>query len=163
MPCTLSPFSQVWLFVTLCTVAHQALLFMGILQEEHWSGLPCPPPGDLPDPRIEPESLHLLHWQAASLLPVLSGKPCICFNQVQTHWQQKCQNEVGCSWGNLEIAWRFPPPHGHLSQSAFHIPDTGPTSSHHPTKRHEGCSWLDHVGLEFGVLSEIEQFLKISL
>ena len=148
MPCTPSPFSQVWLFLTLWTVARQALLFMGILQEEHWSGLPCPPPGDLP--RIEPESLRLLHWQAASLLPVPSGKPCTCRNQVQTHWQQKCQNEIGCSWGNLEIAWRFPPPHGHFSQSPFHIPDTGPTSSHHPTKRHEGCSWLVHVGLEFG-------------
>ena len=29
----------------------------GILQTEHWSGLPSPPPGDLPDPGIEPESL----------------------------------------------------------------------------------------------------------
>ena len=29
----------------------------GTLQEEYWSGLPCPPPGDLPNPGIEPESL----------------------------------------------------------------------------------------------------------
>ena len=29
----------------------------GILQARHWSGLPCPPPGDLPDPGIEPASL----------------------------------------------------------------------------------------------------------
>ena len=29
----------------------------GILQEEYWSGLPCPFPGDLPDPGIEPMSL----------------------------------------------------------------------------------------------------------
>ena len=29
----------------------------GVLRQEYWSGLPCPPPGDLPDPRIEPASL----------------------------------------------------------------------------------------------------------
>ena len=39
----------------------------GILQQEYWSGLPRPPPGDLPDPGIEPASLSLLHWQAGSL------------------------------------------------------------------------------------------------
>ena len=30
---------------------------MGFSRQEYWSGLPCPPPGDLPDPGIEPESL----------------------------------------------------------------------------------------------------------
>ena len=30
---------------------------MGFLGQEYWSGLPCPPPGDLPDPEIEPISL----------------------------------------------------------------------------------------------------------
>ena len=29
---------------------------MGFSRQEYWSGLPCPPPGDLPDPRIEPAS-----------------------------------------------------------------------------------------------------------
>ena len=29
----------------------------GILQEEYWSGLPCPPLGNLPKPGIEPASL----------------------------------------------------------------------------------------------------------
>ena len=29
----------------------------GILQGRYWSEFPCPPPGDLPDPRIEPTSL----------------------------------------------------------------------------------------------------------
>ena len=40
------------------TIAHQALLFMRILQAraEYWSGLPCPPPGDIPNPRIKPRS-----------------------------------------------------------------------------------------------------------
>ena len=39
----------------------------GILQVEYWSGLPCPPPGDLLDPGIEPVSLYPLHRQAGSL------------------------------------------------------------------------------------------------
>ena len=38
------------------TVAHQAPLSMGFSKQEYWSGFPCPPPGDLPDPEIEPVS-----------------------------------------------------------------------------------------------------------
>ena len=53
----LSCFSHVQLFVTLWTVALQAALSMGILQARCWSGLPCPPPGDLPNPGIQPVSL----------------------------------------------------------------------------------------------------------
>ena len=36
------------------TVALQAPLPMGFFRQEYWSGLPCPPPGDLPDPGIVP-------------------------------------------------------------------------------------------------------------
>ena len=50
----LSRFSHVQLFVTLWTVTCQALLPMGFSRQEYWNGLPCPPPGDLPNPRIEP-------------------------------------------------------------------------------------------------------------
>ena len=39
------------------TVACQTPLFMQFSRQEHWSGLPCLPPGDLPDPGIEPTSL----------------------------------------------------------------------------------------------------------
>ena len=35
-------------------VACQAPLSMGFSRQEYWSGLPCPPPGDLPDPGIDP-------------------------------------------------------------------------------------------------------------
>ena len=38
------------------TVAHQALLSMGFFRQEYGSGLPFPPPGDLPDPGTEPRS-----------------------------------------------------------------------------------------------------------
>ena len=43
--------------VTLWTVAQQAPLCMGCSRQEHWSELPFPSPGDLPDPGIEPTSL----------------------------------------------------------------------------------------------------------
>ena len=43
------------MFISLWAVACQALL-SNISRQEYWSGLPCPPPGDLPDPRIEPTS-----------------------------------------------------------------------------------------------------------
>ena len=49
--------SVVFNSVTPWTVAHQASLSMGFSRQEYWSGLPCPPPGDLPDPGIEPTSL----------------------------------------------------------------------------------------------------------
>ena len=42
------------LFVTSWTAARQAPLSMGFPREEYRSGLPCPPPGDLPDSGIEP-------------------------------------------------------------------------------------------------------------
>ena len=54
----LRSFSRVQLFVTLWTVAHQAPLYMGFSRQEYWSRLPFPPPGDLPDPGIEPMSLE---------------------------------------------------------------------------------------------------------
>ena len=54
-------------FVTPWTVALQAPLSMGFSRQEYWSGLPCPPPGDLPHPRTEPGSLRLLNWQVYSL------------------------------------------------------------------------------------------------
>ena len=53
----LSRFSRVQLFVTLWTVARQAPLSMGFPRQEHWNGVPCPPPGDLPDPGTEPVSI----------------------------------------------------------------------------------------------------------
>ena len=48
--------SCVRLSVTLWTVACQAPLSVGFSRQEYWSGSPCPPPGDLPHPGIEPRS-----------------------------------------------------------------------------------------------------------
>ena len=72
----LSRFSCVWLFVTLWTVAPQAPLSMEFSRQEYWSGLPCPPPGDIP--RYQTLSLRLLcflHWQADSFPLAPPGKP----------------------------------------------------------------------------------------
>ena len=57
--CMLSRFSGVQLFATLWTVALQAPRFMGFSRQEHWSGLPFPFPGDLPNPGIKPGSTAL--------------------------------------------------------------------------------------------------------
>ena len=54
--------------LTLCNlwvVAHQAPLSMGVSRQEYWSGLSCPPPGDLPNPGIELTSL---------MSPALAGR-----------------------------------------------------------------------------------------
>ena len=55
--CALGRSGRVQLFVTPCTVARQAPLSVGLSRLVYWSGLPCPLPGDLPDPGIEPASL----------------------------------------------------------------------------------------------------------
>ena len=52
----LSRFSRVRLGATPETAAHQAPTSLGFSRQEHWSGLPFPSPGDLPDPGIKPRS-----------------------------------------------------------------------------------------------------------
>ena len=57
MVCVCCCFSCVQLFVTLGSVAQQAPLSMGFSKQVYWIGLPCPPPGDLPNTGIKPASL----------------------------------------------------------------------------------------------------------
>ena len=114
--CMLSHFSCFLLYLTLWTVACQASLFMGLSRQEYWSRLPFPPPGDLPDPGIEPaspatpvlqaDSLPLSHrrshWKAHFFIKMfLSLPPCLMkiyiqnvhtlkarfdFNMLLQHW-----------------------------------------------------------------------------
>ena len=72
--CVLRHFSRVQLFATPWIVAHEAPLFMGFSRQEYWSGLPCPSPGDLPEPGIKPESLRS---------PALAGR----FFTTSTIWE----------------------------------------------------------------------------
>ena len=60
--------SHVRLFAAPWTVACQASLSVGFSRQEYWSGLPCPSPGYLPDPEIEPTYPEARALQADSLL-----------------------------------------------------------------------------------------------
>ena len=73
----LSCFSHVWLCVTPWTAACQAPLLMEFSRQEYYSGLPCLPPGTLPNPGIEPGYPALQadssppHHQGSSIYPLL--------------------------------------------------------------------------------------------
>ena len=81
------------------TVSRQAPLSMGFSRQEYWSGLPSPPPGDLPDPGIKPASL---------MSPVLAGR----FFTTSTPWEaplflhmftfSDCKPEAFVHWSTLE-------------------------------------------------------------
>ena len=76
--CMLSGFSHVRLSTTLWTVACQAPLSMGFSRPEYWSGLPCPPPEDLPDPGIKPVSPVTPALQVDSSTLSHRRSPCSC-------------------------------------------------------------------------------------
>ena len=85
--CMLSGFSHARLSVTRWTASHQASLAresMGFSRQEYWRGLPCTPPGDLPNSGMETVSLMSnLQWLAGFFLPLATGKPirayaCAC-------------------------------------------------------------------------------------
>ena len=87
----LSCLSRVQLFATPWTVALQAPLSMGFSRQEYWSGLLFPPPGDLSNPGIEPESLVL---QVDSLPLSHQGSPKYCIRDRQ--WQHSSTEAPGC-------------------------------------------------------------------
>ena len=78
--------SHVQLFATPWTVSPQAHLSVVCSWQEHWSRLPFPPPGDLPDPVIEPKSAAFLAlasgffatWEATSAKVDAETKQRIC-------------------------------------------------------------------------------------
>ena len=74
----LSSLSHVRLFAALQTVAHLAPLSLGFSRQDYWSGLPCPPPGDLPNSGTEPTSL---------MSPVPAGRFLITSVTWETHIQ----------------------------------------------------------------------------
>ena len=72
----LSSFSDIWLFVTLWTVAHQLPLSIRFFRQEYWNGLPCPSPGIFPTQGSNLHLLWLLHCKRI-LYPLRHlGKPC---------------------------------------------------------------------------------------
>ena len=79
--CMLSRFSHAQLFVTLQTVAHQASLSTGFSWQKYWSGLPFPPPGNLPNLGIEGTSL---------IFPALAGR----FLTTSATWEARSSMEI---------------------------------------------------------------------
>ena len=70
-----SHLSCIQLFATPWTVAHQAPLSVGFSRQEYWSGLPCSPPVDLPNPWIKPASPVAVALQADSFTTEPLVKP----------------------------------------------------------------------------------------
>ena len=80
-----SHFSNIRLFVASWTVAYQPPLSMEFSRQEHWSGFPCPPPGDLPDPGIEPRSPVSPALAGGFFTVEPPGKPLSQLRWLQTH------------------------------------------------------------------------------
>ena len=77
--CLLSRSSCVRLFETRWAVACQATLSMGFSRQEYWSGLPCPPPRDFPNPGIQPRS-HI----AGGFFTSWATRECLKINEINT-------------------------------------------------------------------------------
>ena len=83
--CILSHFHGISLCETLWTVTCQTPLSMGFSKQEYWSGLPCPPPGDLPNPGIKPAFL---------MSPALTCRPILyCWKK-----ERKKEKWLSCVW-----------------------------------------------------------------
>ena len=80
-------FSCARLFATLQTVAQLAPLYMGFSRQEYWNGLPCPPPGDLPNQGIEPMVL---------MSPALASS----FFTTSTVWEARSTIRYPAKWLN---------------------------------------------------------------
>ena len=129
--CTLSGVSRVQLFATPWTAAHQAPLSMGFSKQEYWSGLPCPPAGDLPDPGIEPASLTSPALAGGFFTTSATWEPCMMesysaikqnevmpFAITQTDLEIKLsdvrQTETTTVWYHLSAGSKIQHKHTHL-------------------------------------------------
>ena len=103
--CTLSHFTCVPLFVTLWTVARQAPLSTGFSRQEYWSGLPCPPPEDIPCPGLEPVSLTppaledrffttTITWETLYMLIIKHESYTLLEMQLLRRWEVSALKEV---------------------------------------------------------------------
>ena len=94
--CILSLFSHIQFFVTLWAAAHQTPLSMRFSRQEYWSGLSCPPPGDLLDPGIEVTSL-MSHALAGGLFTTndTQGNPCLL--QLDVYYRLHMPDTQSCS------------------------------------------------------------------
>ena len=99
---------------TLWTVAHQAPLSMGFSRQEYWSGLPCPPPGDLPDPGIKPISPAAPALQADSLPLSHQGSPKKLQEPQRNIHKDVNQHDVRCVQPNSVVCFNLKVKVSHL-------------------------------------------------
>ena len=137
----LSHFSRVQFFASLWTVAHQTPLSMGFSRQEYWSGLPCPPPGNLPDPEIKPVSSA---FQMDSFPVSHQGSPVKSYSGLVAKLCSTLWDPMDCS--PPSSPWDFPGK------------NTG-----------EGCHFLlqgifptQGLKLQFMLLNELIPFLSLS-
>ena len=135
--CVTNRFSCVWLFETLWTVTHQAPLSMGFSRQEHWSGLPFPPPGRLLTLGSNPCLLCLLHWQAGSLPLVSSGMAIIKKIQKQ-QMQERVWAECKLVQPVWKTVWRF------LKKLKIELPyrHCNPTPGHISREKHDPKEYM---------------------
>ena len=93
--CMLSGFSCIQLFATLWTKSHQASLSVGFSRQVYWSGLPCPPPGDVLTQGPNLRLLCLLYWQAGSFPFAPPGKPSKCMENNRELVNSRAKNKSG--------------------------------------------------------------------
>ena len=93
--------SHVQLFATPWTVIRKAPLSMGFSRQEYWRRLPCPSPGDLPNPGIEPTSL---------MSPALADG----FFTTSPTWRAGHTRDLGLGWVPGTRPWPFMCPWGKI-------------------------------------------------
>ena len=139
--------SRVRLFATPWTVAHQAPLSMGFSRQEYWSGLPGPPPGDLPDPGIEPVSPVAPALQADSLPLSRRGSPHTDLTLVRMAVTKNAGKAVKkrepsyTAGGNVSWFNRYGKPYGGKTRNRVTARSSNPTPGHisrqnYKSKRH---------------------------
>ena len=136
------------LCLTLWTEAHQASLFMGFFRQEYCGKLPCPPPGDLPDPGIKPVSPA----SQADPLPTEPSRKSIKWALVQRKLRSFCYT---WGWGDAfmlfleaEMTQRtLPSPVFSVpssQQESSEVPE-GPTGLPHAWCRRAWWVWFHHI------------------
>ena len=114
----LDDFNYVWPFVTLWTVTYQAPPSMGFSRQEYWTGLPFPPPANLPKPGIKLMSLMSLAlarrffttstiWEASLVPQMVKNLPAMPETKVWSLGGEDPLEEEIAIHTNM-LAWRIP-------------------------------------------------------
>ena len=99
----LSRFSRIQFFVIPWTIDLRVPLAMGFSRQEYWSGLPCPPPGDLPNPVLAGGFFTIVSPEALTKTAVKERRGH-CFEGAPGNAEQEWALEMGAShwkvWGS---------------------------------------------------------------